>query len=139
MKSDMVEKKQLLVDGEIIEGLVSMDEAPVEYGVVQVPSLNKNTPVSNGVKTIPSIGATFKITRNSKTLKLLQDWFEDRSSKECVLIRLDGAGQEFSRELWQNTEISKFSGAGYDASNPVFAQQLVTFLPEDVIPIDPEA
>ena len=138
MKSDMVEKKQLLVDGEILEGLVSLDESPVEYGVVQVPSINKTTPVANGVKTIPAVGGVFKITRNSKTFKLLQNWFEDGSTKECVLIRLDGAGQEFARELWQNTELSKFSSTGYDASSPVFAQQMVTFLPEDVIPIDPE-
>ena len=138
MKNDMTEKIILLVDGEPLEGLVNMDEPGVEYGVVPVPGRNKIVNVADGVKTIPAVPGVFKITRNSKTLKFLQTWFTKKETHECVRIRTDGSGKEFSRELWQNTELSKLNGPGYDAASPVFAQQLVTFLPEDVIPIDPE-
>lgn len=138
MKNDMTEKNILLVDGDPLEGLVNMDEPTVEYGVVPVPGRDKTVNVANGVKTIPAVPAVFKITRDSKTLKFLQDWFNKKETHECVRIRTDGFGKEFSRELWMNTEMSKLNGPAYDASAPVFAQQMVTFLPEDVIPIDPE-
>lgn len=138
MKSDMVEKQILVVDGEELEGLVSADERPLEKGVVDVPGPNKTVPVSNGVIKIPQAPMIFKIKRNSKTLKILSDWFKKDEYHDCVLIKTDGAGQEFSRELWDNVECSRLAGPAYDASSPVFAQIAVTLLPEDINPIDPE-
>lgn len=139
MKGDMVEKRRILVDGEELEGLVNIEEPTVEKGVVNVPGADRLTPVSNNVRTIPQVPAVFKLTRNSRTLKVLQDWFEKSQYKDCVIIRTDGSGAEIARELWPNTEISKFNGPGYNAESPAFAQQLVTFLPENIIPIDAEA
>lgn len=138
MKGDMVEKKILVVDGEVLEGLVSMDEYPLEEGVIDVPGQNKTVPVKNGVTKIPPVSMVFKIKRNSKTLKILLDWKNKNEYHDCVVIKTDGAGAEFGRELWDNVECSKYAGPAYDASAPVFAQAAITLLPEDINPIDPE-
>ncbi len=138
MKSDMVEKRKIVVGGEELEGLISVDEYLFEEGTVEVPGLSKIVTVKNGVTTIPPIGMTFKVTRNSKTLKTLQTWKDLNEYKDCVMIRTDGAGAEFSRELWPNVECSKYAGPAYDASSPVNASVAITLLPEDIIPVDPE-
>ena len=137
-KSDQVEKKRLLVDGEELEGLIGIDEYVIEDDVVDIPGLNKVVPVRNGVKKIPPIPATYKINRNSKTLKFFQDWYNKNESKEVTIIRTDSSGNEFARELWPNTEVSKLNAPAYDAAAPVAAQVLVTFLPEDIIEIGAE-
>ena len=137
-KSDQVEKKRLLVDGEELEGLIGIDEYVIEDDVVDIPGLNKVVPVRNGVKKIPPIPATYKINRNSKTLKFFQDWYNKNESKEVTIIRTDSSGNEFARELWPNTGVSKLNAPAYDASAPVAAQVLVTFLPEDIIEIGAE-
>jgi hypothetical protein len=138
MKSDQVEKIRMLVDGDDILGLINMDEAEVSFGVVEIPGLNKITPVSNGVKTIPQIPGTVKIPRDSNSLKFFEDWFEKRETHEVTIIRTDGSGKEIQRQLWPNTELSRFNGPAYDASAPVTAAQNVTFLPEDIIYIAAE-
>jgi len=138
MKSDMVEKRKLIADGEELEGLISVDQYERAEGTVEVPGLNKTINVKNGVTVIPPIPMIFKITRNSKTLKILQDWKEKNEYKDCVMIITDGAGAEISRELMPNTECSRLAGPAYDASAPVVSSQAVTLLPEDIIPIDPE-
>lgn len=138
MKSDQSEKKIILVDGEELEGLVGIDEYVVEDDVIDVPGRSKTVPVRNGVKKIPQIPATYKVNRNSKTLKFLEDWYYKNEVHEITLIRTDGAGNEFGRELWPNTEVSKLNAPAYDAAAPTFAQALVTFLPEDIIPISAE-
>jgi hypothetical protein len=68
-------------------------------------------------------------------MKILQDWWEGKESKDVTHIRTDGSGQEFSRELWPKCELSKFNGPGYDAASPTFAQQMIRLLPEDIKPI----
>lgn len=138
MKNDMVEKKRLFVDGEELQGLISIDEYPIEKGSAQIPSFNKVVEVVNGVVTIPLVNATFKISRDSKTMRILKDWFEDGSTKDCVLVRTDGSGKEFARELWPNTELKKNHSGAYDGAEPTTAMQLVTFAPEDIKQIDPE-
>lgn len=137
-KGDMVEKKILEVDGDELTGLVQLDEYIIEDDVVDVPGRDKTVPVRNGVMKIPPVPAIFKIKRDSSTLKILQDWYYKKETKDVTLIKTDGSGKEFSRELWPNVEVSKVHGPAYDASAPVFAQVLVTFLPEDVIPIEAE-
>ncbi len=137
-KSDQVEKRILLVDGEELEGLVQLGEAPIQDGEVAVPGRDKIVTVRNGVKTIPGVDAIYKVTRDSKTMKFLQDWYDKNQVHECTIVRTDGSGQEFGRELWLNVELSKSHAPAYDAASPIFAQQLVRFLPEDIIPIDPE-
>ena len=138
MKSDQVEKKILLIDGQELPGLIGIDEYIIEDDVVNIPGRDKVIPVRNGVKKIPSIGATYKINRNSETLKVLQDWYNKGTVMDVTLIRTDGAGNEFKRELWPNTEISKINAPAYDANTPVAAQAIVTFLPEDIIDIAAE-
>lgn len=138
MKGDMVQKKKFLADGSELEGLINMGEYPLEEGVTQIPGQNKIVPVKNGVTTIPPVEATFKITRDSKTLQTLQDWKNDNEYKDCIIITTDGSGAEQYREILPNVECSKISGPAYDASNPAPATVTVTFLPEDVIQIDPE-
>lgn len=137
-KNDMVEKKILLVDGEELEGLIGIDEYIIEDDVVDVPGRDKTVPVRNGVKKIPPVPATYKVTRDSRTLKVLEDWYYKKETHDITLIRVDGGGQEFSRELWSNVEVSKLNAPAYDAAAPVAAQALVTFLPEDIIPIAAE-
>jgi hypothetical protein len=138
MKSDMVEKRILEVDGEALEGLVSVDEYPLEEGTVDIPGQTKTVPVKNGVTKIPPVNMVFKITRNSKTLKTLQNWKNKNEYHDCTMIVTDGSGNEIYRELWDNVECSKYAGPAYDASSPVFSQVAVTLLPEDIDPIDPE-
>ena len=138
MKSDQAEKKIILVDGEELEGLVNIDEYVIEDDVVEVPGRTKTVPVRNGVKKIPAIGATYKLNRNSKTLKKLEDWYYKNETHEITLIRTDSAGAEFARELWTNVEVSKLNAPAYDASAPTYAQAVVTYLPEDIIPIAAE-
>lgn len=138
MKSDQVEKKIILVDGEEKPGLINVEEYTIEDDVVDVPGRDKTVPVRNGVKKIPAINAAYKINRNSETLRYFEDWYYKKETHDVTLIRTDGAGNEFSRELWPNVEISKLSAPAYDASAPVAAQALVTFLPEDIIPISAE-
>lgn len=137
-KSDQVEKKIILVDGEEKEGLIGLDEYIVEDDVVEVPGRDKTTPVRNGVKKIPQISGTYKVNRDSPTLKVFEDWYYKKETHDVTLIRTDGAGNEFARELWPNTEVSKLNAPAYDAAAPVAAQVLVTFLPEDIIPIGGE-
>lgn len=138
-KSDQVEKKLMVIDGEELEDLINLDEYVIEDDVVDIPSRDKTVPVRNGVKKIPAIPGVFKIKRDSKTYQILEDWYYKNETHEVVLIRTDGAGKEFRRELWPNTQVSKHSAPAYDASAPVAAQVLVTFLPEDIIPIKAEA
>lgn len=138
-KNDMIEKRIILVDGEELPGLINVDEYPIEDGVVDVPGRDRSVPVRDGVRKIPQIGATYKLTRDSKSLKLLENWYYKHENHDVTMIRIDGSGVEFARELWPNTEISKLHAPGYDASSPVTAQAMITFLPEDIIPIKAEA
>lgn len=137
-KGDMVEKVILEADGERLEGLIELPEYEIAEGVENVAGPNKTVPVKNGVTTIPEIPAVFKKTRGSNTYKMLQDWRSKNETKDIVAIRTDGKGQEIARELWPNTEVSKVNSGGYDASAPTTALINVTFLPEDIISIDPE-
>jgi len=136
MKGDQVEKKIMQVDGDEVEGLIGIDEYNIEDEVEDIPGRDKTVPVRKGVKKIPAIGSKFKISRNSKTMKILQDWYFKYETHDVTIIVTDGAGNEIRRELWPNTECSKWNGAGYDAASPVASQVLTTFLPEDIIPID---
>ena len=138
MKSDQVEKRVLTVDGEILEGLINVDQYELTEETVNVPSNRKTVPVKNGVTTIPPINATFKVTRDSRTLSVLQTWRINNDFRNCVMIVTDGSGAEIRRELWPNTECSRIAGPAYDASSPVVSSLAVTFLPEDIIDIDPE-
>jgi len=137
-KSDQVEKKLIIVEGDELKDLISMDEYPIEDDVVEIAGRNKVVPVRNGVKKIPPIPAIFKFTRNSKTAKILQDWYYKHEYHDVTIVKTDGAGKEFARELWPNTELSKHHGPAYDASAPVSAQIMITFLPEDIIPVTAE-
>ena len=137
-KSDQVEKKILEVDGEELKDLINLGEYVIEDTVVNIPSREKTVPVRDGVKKIPEIPAIFKITRDSKTYQILEDWYYKKEYHEVVLRRTDGAGKEIKRELWPNTEVSKHHAPEYSAEAPVAAQVLVTFLPEDIIPIKAE-
>lgn len=139
MKSDQVEKKIILVDGEEYPGLINLDEYVIEDDVVDVPGRDKTVPVRTGVKKIPQIGATYKVNRDSPILKGFQDWYNKNEVHEITLIRTDGAGNEFARELWLNVECSKNSSGAYDASSPTTAQIMVNFLPEDIIEIGAES
>lgn len=139
MKGDQVEKKILEVDGEELEGLINLDEYIIEDGVVEIPGRNKIISVRDGVKKIPPIPAVFKNRRNSATAQILQDWYDKKEFHDVTLIRTDGSGKEIARELWPNTEISKYHAPAYDASSPVASQMLVQFLPEDITPIAAEA
>jgi hypothetical protein len=138
MKSDMTEKRILLVDGEEVPGLINIEEYVIEQAEVEIPSRDSIIPVKNGVTKIPAINAVYKISRNSLSLKKFQNWFENNEYHEVTLIRTDGAGQEFGRELWPNTELSKLHAPAYDAASPVAAQVLVRFLPEKIIFLDAE-
>lgn len=134
MKNDQVEKIITEVDNNELPGLIALDEYVVETDAVNVPGRDRTVPVSNGVIKIPSVGATYKINRNTVTYQILSDWFYKNEVKDMTIIKTDGAGNEFSRELWPNVQLSKFNGPAYDASAPVPAQVMVTFLPEDIIP-----
>lgn len=137
-KSDMVEKRILLVDGDELEGLINIDEYVIEDDVVDAPGRDKTIPLRNGVKKIPPISATWKIKRDSTVLKFLENWYYKKETHDVTLIRTDAGGNEFARELWPNTEISKLNAPAYDASSPVLAQAMTTLLPEDIIPIKGE-
>lgn len=139
MKGDMVEKIKMEADGEEYNGLVSMDEYVIEDDKVDVPGPDKIVGVRTGVKKVPEVGSIFKVKRDSQERKKLQNWYYNKEYKDVVIIRTDGAGNEVSRELWPNTEVRKCHGPAYDASSPVYAQVIVTFLPEDIIPIDGES
>lgn len=137
MKSNQVEKKLIQVDGEELEGLVSLDEYGFDDDAVEVPGRDKIVPVRTGVRKIPGIPGVFKVTRGSRTLKYLQDWYLKHEYHDVTIIRTDGSGNEFSRELWPNVEINKLHAPAYTAESPTYAQALVNFLPEDILPIDP--
>lgn len=138
MKNDQVEKVKLEAEGDELVGLIELAEYEIAEGVENVPGPNKTVPVKNGVKAIPEIPAVFKKVRGSSTYKDFQNWMDKNETKDITVIRTDGKGQETARELWPNTEVSKVNSGGYDASAPTTAVINVTFLPEDIIPIDPE-
>lgn len=137
MKSDMVEKRILLVDGEALEGLIAVDQYELAEGTQEVPGPDRTVTVKNGVTLIPAVNMTFKITRDSRTLQVLQDWKNNNQYLNCTMIRTDGAGNEYSRELWPNTECSRLSGPAYDAGSPAIATEEVTLLPENIVAIAP--
>ena len=139
MKGDQIQKTKILADGEEIEGLINLPEYEPAEGVIQIPGYNKSVPVKDGTTVIPEIPMTFKVTRGSKTRQFFLDWKDRNQVKDCVIIRLDGKGQEIDRELWPNTECSKVSRGGFDASAVAVAPLNVTLLPEDIIPIDGES
>lgn len=134
-KNDQAEKKQLLADGNELPGLVNLGEYIIEDGTIRVPGLKTDVPVRNGVQVVPEIEAVFKITRGSETLQILKDWYYKNETHEITIIRTDGAGIEFAREIWQNVECGKIGTPGFDASSPTYAQISVKFLPEKIIPI----
>ena len=134
-KNDQTEKRILEVDGNPLEGLVSISEYTVEETTVRVPGYAKDVPVRSGVEVLPEIDAVFKVTRNSESYQILEDWYKKRETHNVTHRRMDGSGQEFKRELWPNTEVSRFNPGGYDASSPDFAKILVRFLPESIDPI----
>lgn len=138
-KSDMVEKRKLLVDNEEIKGLIECPEYEIAEGVVEVPGQSKTVPVKNGVRVIPQIPMTFKITRGSTTYNFFKDWRNKNEVKNCVMIRTDGRGKEIARELWPNVECSKLNGGPYDASAPATSIANVVLLPEDIVDIDAES
>jgi hypothetical protein len=135
-KSDQVEKSILEYDGIQLQGLIGIDEYTIEDDVEEIPGNDKTVPVRKGVRKVPTIGVKFKISRNSKTMKILQDWYFKNEYHDVTKIVTDGAGNEIRRELWPNTECSKWNGPGYDAASPVASQILTTFCPEDIIPIE---
>jgi hypothetical protein len=138
-KSDMVEKKKLLIDGEELPGLMSVGEYSDEAASVDIATFGKIVKVSSNVRAIPDIEAVYSVRRDSRTLQFLQDWKNKFETHDVVCIRTDAAGNEFARELWPNTELRKCSGPAYDAASPAPAQAMVTFVPEDIIPIAAEA
>lgn len=137
-KNDQVEKKILLIDGEDLPGLIAIDEYIIEDDVVEIPGRDTTVSVRNGVKKVPPVPVTYKVTRDSATLKFYEDWYYKKEFHDVTLIRTDGAGNEFARELWPNTELSKLNAPAYDAAAPVAAQLLATLLPEDIIPLAAE-
>ena len=138
-KSDMTEKRILEIDGEPLPGLVSISEYEDAHITVTVPGNDRNVPVKSHVRTIPEIDATFKIQRNSQTLQILEDWYKTPGETHDVTeIYTDGGGTEFKRKLWQNVELMKYNGPGYDASAPTYAQVMVRFGPENIIYLQAE-
>jgi hypothetical protein len=135
MKGDMVEKRKILVGSVELEGLIAMGEYVIEDDVVDIPGFEKTTPVRSGVKKIPPIPAEYKIQRGSKTLKLLEDWYYKKETHDITVIRTDGHGNEFGRELMPNCEVSNLHAPAYDASSIVVAKAMIILLPEDIIPI----
>jgi hypothetical protein len=136
MKSDQVMKMKLEIDGNEYEGLTAVDEYSLEYGTEEVPGRDKTVPVSNGVLKIPPIPTTYKIDRNGTTYNFLKDWFFEKEVHDVIAILTDGGGNEYAREIWEKCELSRFSSGAYDAANPGYARKMVTFLPEDIIPIE---
>lgn len=134
-RNEMAEKKRLLWDNEEIPGLVSVDEIVVEKNTIEVPSFSKLRTISNGVIRVPIIVATYKLVRDAITLQFFKDFHYLDQVKDGIIIRTDGHGVEFDRELIPSCECIRITDPAYDAANPDYAQFNVSFAPWDFVPI----
>lgn len=135
-RNDMAEKVRLLIDGVELDGLVSVDEYPLEKGVIEVPEFSKIRVIQNGITKYVPLGAIYKIKRDSNTLKFLRDWFQKNEVHEIIKIRTDAGGIEFARTIFQACESVKYVEPKFDGAAPTYAQVVCSFVPYEVIPLD---
>lgn len=134
-RNEMAEKKKIFWDNEEIPGLVSVDEIVVEKNTIEVPSFHKIRTISNGVTKIPLIVCKYKIERGSITLDFIKDFYWNDETHDGVIIRTDGHGVEFDRDLIPGCECIRYTEPGYDAASPDYAHASATFVPWDYVPI----
>lgn len=135
-KNDMAEKVKLLVDGEEIQGLVSIQEISLEKITIEVPEFKRIRLIQAGIDKIPLIDCTFKVTRGSSTYAKLKAWYNNDEVHDCTKVRTDAHGVEFGRTLLPGCECIKYHEPPFDAANPTYAQVQTKLLPWDVIPLE---
>lgn len=133
-KSIMADKRRIIIDGEEIPGLRSIDEYVLEEDLIDVPEFDKIRKVKTGIKKIPEINAVYNIRRDTITMKFFQDWYNKNQTKEIIEIQTDGSGAEVARYLWSEVELSKIGRPAADSASVADAQVSVTFVPEDIEP-----
>lgn len=134
-RNEMAEKKKLFWDNEEIPGLVRVDEIVVEKSTIEVPSFHKIRTISNGVIRVPLIVAKYKVERNAITLQFFKDFYFLDQTKDGIIVRTDGHGVEFDRDLISGCECVRITEPAYDAASPEYAHITCAFVPWDYIPI----
>ncbi|MBD3277828.1 MAG: hypothetical protein GF388_05980 [Candidatus Aegiribacteria sp.] len=135
-KNSMSELKRILIDGEEIPGLVNIGDVELTKGELEAPEYKKIRRLSNGVTTIPAIEATYKLNRNSSAISFFQDWYDNDEVHDVTVIRADGHGVEFDRDIWPKCELTRLMKPAYDASDPAYAQVQITIVPWDIINVE---
>lgn len=134
-RNEMAEKKRVLWDNEEIPGLVSVEEMVIDKNTIEVPSFSKIRTIPNGVITIPTIVMVYKLVRDAITHNFFKDFYFQNEIKDAIIIRVDGHGVEFDRNLIPSCECIGITDPAYDAAAPEYAQIRITVAPWDYVPI----
>lgn len=134
----MASKAKIMWDGIEKAGLVSLNEISLEKSTIEVPEFKKIRQIQSDITKIPAIELKYKTDRNTDTLKFFEDWYFNNEVKDGTIINTDASGTEYARKLIPQCECLKIVYPPYDASNPTYANIVVTVLPWDIIPISAE-
>ena len=132
-RNDVAEKKRVLIDGNEVDGLVSVSEVSWEKGTIEVPEFRKIRNIQNGIIKTPKFTLIYKIKSSVASLTFFRSWYFNDEVHDVVIIRTDAMGTEFARDLCQACECVKFADPEYDAANPGYAKVTVDILPYELI------
>lgn len=132
----MAGKVKVLYDGVEIAGLTQFGDAPLENGIIEIPTFNKLSRVHSGVTTMPEVQCTYECRRNTNTRQFFKDYFHKKEKHDITVIRCDADGSEYGRELWSAVECNRFQENSFDAGSPTYAQVQITLLPADITPVN---
>ena len=135
-KNAQADKRRMLFDNFEWPGLVNVGEVNLERGTIEVAEFGVKRKISDGVTDIPALELTYRCDRDTETRKNIEEWFEDKGTKEGTLIYTDGHGQEYRRQLLPKCEIVKKSVPAYDGLTPDYMKYVITVLPWDYIDVD---
>jgi hypothetical protein len=128
----MIAKGRLLIDGEELPGLIRVGGHDLEQKSVSVPGYFKEYTITSNTMVIPQIELEYVNERESKTMQALDDFHIKREKKTITLIREDGDGVEYARELWLRCESVKLTKPEINFESAALAKYVITVAPQDI-------
>ena len=119
-KNDLVLKRQLLIDGDEIPGLVNCPEINDEEGTVEVPGFSRVFTVKNGVKKFNPLDVEYKVSKGTKTHTFFRDWFYNNETHDLTIVGTDAVGTPLNKWLARDCECASFKESAYNAASPEY-------------------
>lgn len=134
-RAEMAEKKRAKWDGVEVDGLAKIGEISLEKAVIDVPSFKRIKKVQSDVTTLPAIELEYIVKRDGATLKFFEDFYTNNETKDLIIIRTDGAGNEFPgcKKMYQSCECIKKVTPAYEAGAPTYCRINVAVIYDDEV------